>query len=101
VAYQRHRLSCSRRASSFSWVRMLLAGMDFAAIDDFADVEAVLEEVGQRPHSGGDLGYRVFRRGDHDRLHLIYSVLKLQHALGDEAGHADQELNCSATLLWS
>ena len=26
--------------------RLLFAGMDFAAIDDFADVEAVLEEVG-------------------------------------------------------
>jgi len=30
--------------------RLLFAGMDFAPIDDFADVEAVLEEVGQRPH---------------------------------------------------
>ena len=27
---------------------LLFVGMDFAAIDDFADVEAVLEEVGQR-----------------------------------------------------
>jgi hypothetical protein len=30
--------------------RLLFAGMDFAAIDNFADVEAILKEVGQRPH---------------------------------------------------
>src|SRR6202030_3577953 len=30
--------------------RLLFAGMDFAALDNFADVEAVLKEVGQRPH---------------------------------------------------
>jgi len=39
--------------------RLLFAGMDFAAIDDFADVEAVLEEVGQRPHHEAGRMYRA------------------------------------------
>src|SRR5207253_7263438 len=33
--------------------RLVVAGMHLAAVDHLADVEAVLEQIGQRPHTKG------------------------------------------------